>query len=70
MKLVHPLFGAVGALGCIILALNLQPIVLQVYSITCPIGLIIYFAYGYHHSKLRGDCASHPSAAIEQRTQP
>ncbi|HEY9785598.1 MAG TPA: amino acid permease [Candidatus Obscuribacterales bacterium] len=53
MKLVNPIVPILGAVGCVILALNLNPLVLQVYCITCPIGLIIYFFYGIRHSKLR-----------------
>ncbi len=34
------------------LAFYLNPLVLKVYCITFPIGLVIYFCYGYRHSKL------------------
>jgi basic amino acid/polyamine antiporter, APA family len=53
MKLVNPVVGLLGAIGCTILAFKLDPIVLKVYCITCPIGLAIYFLYGFKHSKLR-----------------
>ena len=52
LKLVSPIISVAGALGCALLALNLSPLVLQVYMVTCPLGLLIYFAYGRRHSKL------------------
>ncbi len=53
MKLVNPVVPIIGAVGCAALAMNLEPLVRTVYCITCPIGLVVYFAYGYRHSKLR-----------------
>jgi basic amino acid/polyamine antiporter, APA family len=53
LKLVNPSIALMGAIGCLILALKLNPLVLVVYSISCPTGLLIYFVYGFHHSKLR-----------------
>lgn len=52
LKLVHPMVALAGAIGCLILGLNLNPLVLKVYLITCPVGLVIYFLYGIKHSKL------------------
>jgi len=52
LKLVHPIVSVTGALGCLLLAGNLSPLVLTVYSISCPLGLLIYFFYGRQHSKL------------------
>lgn len=52
LKLVHPLAALAGAVGCLVLALNLNPLVLKVYMVTCPVGLVIYFLYGLRHSKL------------------
>ncbi len=52
LKLVHPAVAWLGMLGCILLAFNLNPLVLKVYSITCPAGLFLYFIYGFHKSKL------------------
>jgi APA family basic amino acid/polyamine antiporter len=52
LKLVPPLVSILGGVGCAILALNLSPLVLQVYLVTCPLGLLIYFLYGRKHSKL------------------
>jgi APA family basic amino acid/polyamine antiporter len=53
LKLVNPLIAIAGGVGCTILAFNLEPEVLKVYSVTLPVGLVIYFLYGYKHSKLR-----------------
>jgi APA family basic amino acid/polyamine antiporter len=53
MRIVHPLVSILGIVGCSFLIYNLDPLVLKVYCITCPVGLVIYFSYGYWHSKLR-----------------
>jgi APA family basic amino acid/polyamine antiporter len=53
LKLVSPLLGFLAAACCLFLALKLNPLVLKVYAVSCPVGLIIYFLYGRHHSKLR-----------------
>lgn len=59
MKLVNPLLALIGAVSCTILASKLDVLVLQIYAITLPTGLLIYFFYGYKHSKLaRADKAS------------
>jgi APA family basic amino acid/polyamine antiporter len=34
------------------LVFYLNPMVLKVYLVSCPVGLVIYFAYGFRHSKL------------------
>ncbi len=52
LKLVHPSIAWFGILGCTLLAFNLNPLVLKVYSFSCPLGLLIYFLYGYRKSKL------------------
>ncbi len=52
LKAVHPLIGLAGLVGCVTLACNLEHNVLIAYGITCPLGLLIYWAYGYKHSKL------------------
>jgi APA family basic amino acid/polyamine antiporter len=52
LKLVNPVVSTLAALGCFSLALHLNPLVLKVYSVTLPVGLIIYFTYSRHHSKL------------------
>ena len=52
LKLVHPIISVIGLLGCSILAMNLGDMVLKVYCITQPIGLLFYFYYGQTHSKL------------------
>ncbi len=52
LKIVNPLIAWLGILGCGILACNLNPLVLKVYSFTCPLGLLFYFIYGFHKSKL------------------
>lgn len=70
MKLVNPLVGICGAVGCTLLAAKLDPVVLQVYSVTCPVGLAIYFMYGYRHSKLRnGSGDTNIAAAMEQKVE-
>jgi basic amino acid/polyamine antiporter, APA family len=66
MRLVNPLVPIIGAIGCGALAANLEPLVLQVYCITCPIGLLIYFAYGYWHSNLRNGKTS--TIAMEEHS--
>jgi APA family basic amino acid/polyamine antiporter len=67
MKLVNPIVPIIGAIGCAALAFNLEPLVLKVYCVTCPIGLLIYFAYGFWHSKLRANPAANV-ALEEQKT--
>jgi len=52
LKLVNWPLGGIAAICCAILAFKLDPLVLKVYSITCPLGLLIYFFYGRSHSKL------------------
>jgi APA family basic amino acid/polyamine antiporter len=62
LKLINPVVPILGMLGCTMLAFNLDPIVLKVYCFTCPVGLLIYFLYGFKHSKLRANPAilGHP----------
>lgn len=55
LKIVNPAIAGFGILGCTLLAFNLNPLVLQVYSISCPLGLLIYFFYGFRKSKLRNN---------------
>ena len=52
LKLVHPVIAWFGLLGCVLLAFHLNPLVLKVYSVSCPLGLLFYFMYGFHKSKL------------------
>jgi APA family basic amino acid/polyamine antiporter len=52
LKLVNPFVSIVSALGCLILAFHLGHLVLQVYCISLPVGLVIYFSYGHKHSRL------------------
>ncbi len=52
LKLVNPALAVVGAASCAVLACFLSKAVLIAYSITCPIGLIIYFTYSCKNSKL------------------
>jgi APA family basic amino acid/polyamine antiporter len=52
LKLVNPLVAIIAALGCIILAFHLGKMVLYVYCVSLPVGLIIYFTYGFKNSKL------------------
>lgn len=52
LKLVHPVVAVAGAVCCAVLAANLNPMVLKVYSFTLPAGLVIYFLYGFKHSRL------------------
>ncbi len=63
LKLVNPLVGLMGAVGCIALACFLNPLVLKVYAITCPVGLVIYFLYSRKHSKLATSSAPKPENA-------
>lgn len=52
LKLVNPIIALIGLVGCVLLALKLDILVLQVYCVTLPVGLIIYMLYGRTHSKL------------------
>ncbi len=52
LKLVNPVVSIIGMVGCVVLAFNLNPLVLQVYCVSCPVGLLIYFLYGRRHSRL------------------
>lgn len=67
LKLVNPILSWTGIIGCTVLAANLNPMVLNAYAITCPVGLVIYFLYGYHHSNLNpkniGTAAEVPAAS-------
>lgn len=63
LKLVNPVVCTLGAIGCVVLAFHLSEMVLKVYSITCPIGLVIYFLYGIKHSKLNAPPAEKPVGA-------
>lgn len=71
LKLLNPILPAIGAVCCIILASQLDDMVLKVYGITCPLGLLIYAFYGYKHSKLRNtviaDEASDSVAKVEEK---
>lgn len=58
MKLVSPAIGLAGAIGCGTLAFFLDPLVWQVYAISCPLGLLFYFSYGRKHSKLNQSAAA------------
>ncbi|MBI5172992.1 MAG: amino acid permease [Candidatus Obscuribacter sp.] len=65
LKLVHPIIAILGAVGCSILACNLEPMVLKVYSITLPVGLLIYFFYGFKNSKLGKSRAAAKASEVE-----
>jgi APA family basic amino acid/polyamine antiporter len=52
LKLVHPAVAILGGVCCAVLTANLSLTVLKVYAITLPTGLVIYFLYGYKHSRL------------------
>ncbi|MBI4532806.1 MAG: amino acid permease [Candidatus Melainabacteria bacterium] len=60
LRLVSPIVALGGAIGCAILACHLGVLVLKIYSITCPLGLVIYFLYGRTHSKLAQSNLAHP----------
>ncbi|MGH9549298.1 MAG: APC family permease, partial [Terriglobales bacterium] len=62
LKLINFVVPVIGMIGCILLICNLEPLVKLVYCITCPIGLVIYFLYGYKHSKLRQSGAAAASS--------
>jgi len=66
LKLVNPVISIVSGLSCIALITFLNPLVLKVYSITLPVGLVIYFLYGFKHSRLgRSTTAIAPSSEPE-----
>jgi basic amino acid/polyamine antiporter, APA family len=52
LKIVPPIISMIGLVGCFLLAINLGELVLKVYFITMPLGLVFYFCYGKRHSKL------------------
>ncbi|HEY9731105.1 MAG TPA: amino acid permease [Drouetiella sp.] len=52
LKLVNPIVALLASVGCVILMGHLGRLVLQVYCITLPLGLLIYFSYSRHHSNL------------------
>jgi APA family basic amino acid/polyamine antiporter len=52
LKLVNPIVAILAAVGCVILMGHLGRLVLQVYCVTLPVGLLIYFTYSRHHSNL------------------
>lgn len=47
-----PILPLISILTCFILMLRLQPITWLVFGIVMVLGLIIYFGYGYKHSKM------------------
>lgn len=49
---VDYLSAAVVIICSVGLVFYLNPMVRQVYLVSCPVGLVIYFAYGFRHSKL------------------
>lgn len=66
LKLVNPILAIAGAVGCAVLASKLSPLVLVVYSITCPLGLVIYFFYGIKNSNMaKNKAQAEPPVAVE-----
>lgn len=52
-----PLFPLIPVLGigfCVYLMLQLEPATWAAFGIWSAVGLVVYFAYGYSHSRLRG----------------
>ncbi|OTP11347.1 amino acid permease [Enterococcus sp. 10A9_DIV0425] len=47
-----PILPIVSILSCLVLMLRLQAVTWIVFAITMVIGLVIYFSYGYKHSKM------------------
>lgn len=67
LKLVNPIFAIIGGAGCFTLACFLNPLVLKVYAITCPVGLLIYFFYGIKNSNMaKNKAQTEPPVAVEQ----
>lgn len=67
LNIVNPVIGVLGAVGCALLSAFLDPLVWKVFCITCPIGLVIYFTYGYKHSKLAaGPAGTQPAPVVTQ----
>lgn len=62
LRIVNPLVALAGFLGCAILTTHLGSLVLKVYCITLPVGLIIYMLYGRKHSKLAKSTSGNGSA--------
>lgn len=47
-----PILPIISILSCLVLMLRLQAVTWLVFAITMVIGLVIYFGYGYKHSKM------------------
>ncbi len=52
LKFGDYLAAAIVIVGSAVLMVYLNPLVLWLYFISCPVGLLIYFGYGYWHSNL------------------
>ncbi|HEY9753851.1 MAG TPA: amino acid permease [Oculatellaceae cyanobacterium] len=63
LKLVNPIVAVIAAIGCMILATHLGEMVLKVYCVSLPVGLIIYFTYGFKHSKLNQQMSTEASVS-------
>ena len=47
-----PILPIISIGTCLVLMLRLQPVTWIVFGIVMAIGLVIYFGYGYQHSKM------------------
>ncbi len=68
LKIVNPLIAWLGLIGCLVLAFNLNPLVLKLYLVSCPLGLLFYFLYGFRKSKLRHAASNADSPLKDEAT--
>lgn len=61
-----PVFPLIGAALCVFLMTYLERATWIRFGVWLVVGLVIYAAYGYRHSRLRrGEDAGHAEAALE-----
>ena len=69
LKLVNPIVSLIAILGCGVLTTHLEPNVLKLYCVSLPLGLVIYFSYGFRHSKLAKAAANALAEATSKKEE-